>query len=219
MGKRAGNAPTLTISVARAAQHGGAKQIRAVRHEFDVEHVVDMSTIFVDHSPMARFPSENTTQRLRPLALDRDGRDRPAPWHQLATILDQRRPPTPFDLGGIRYPSRARDQRESGHHALRVSPPPFSARKTSRGRRFVVVALLPTSSSAAYDPHRTGYHPNLCPTIFAIAVGIDDQTPTAPSRGRCCPENIGIWRSLVAIGLTTISSVWKTPSTRIPRSR
>jgi len=40
---------------------------------------------------------------------------------------------------------------------------------------------------------------------------------TAPSPRMVLPENMSMWRSLVDIGLTTISSVWNTPSTTMPK--
>ena len=40
---------------------------------------------------------------------------------------------------------------------------------------------------------------------------------TEPSPRMVLPENIGMWRSLLDIGLTTISSVWNTPSTTMPK--
>src|SRR5229473_3312191 len=40
---------------------------------------------------------------------------------------------------------------------------------------------------------------------------------TAPSPRMVLPENISMCRSLVDIGLTTISSVWNTPSTTMPK--
>ena len=39
---------------------------------------------------------------------------------------------------------------------------------------------------------------------------------TEPSPRIVLPANKGIWRSLLDIGLTTISSVWKTASTTMP---
>ena len=40
---------------------------------------------------------------------------------------------------------------------------------------------------------------------------------TEPSPRMVLPENIAMWRSLLDIGLTTISSVWNTPSTTTPK--
>jgi hypothetical protein len=40
---------------------------------------------------------------------------------------------------------------------------------------------------------------------------------TAPSPRMVLPEIMSMWRNLVDIGLTTISSVWKTPSTTMPK--
>ncbi len=40
---------------------------------------------------------------------------------------------------------------------------------------------------------------------------------TAPSPRMVLPENMSMCRSLVDIGLTTISSVWNTPSTTMPK--
>ena len=40
---------------------------------------------------------------------------------------------------------------------------------------------------------------------------------TEPSPRMVLPENIAMWRSLLDIGLTTISSVWNTPSTTMPK--
>ena len=40
---------------------------------------------------------------------------------------------------------------------------------------------------------------------------------TEPSPRMVLPENMVMWRSLVDIGLTTISSVWNTPSTTMPK--
>ena len=40
---------------------------------------------------------------------------------------------------------------------------------------------------------------------------------TEPSPRMVLPENIVMWRSLVDTGLTTISSVWNTPSTTMPK--
>ena len=40
---------------------------------------------------------------------------------------------------------------------------------------------------------------------------------TEPSPRIVLPQNIGMWRSLLDIGFTTISSVWKTPSTTMPK--
>ena len=39
---------------------------------------------------------------------------------------------------------------------------------------------------------------------------------TEPSPRMVLPENMPMWRSLAAIGLTTISSVWNTLSTTMP---
>ena len=40
---------------------------------------------------------------------------------------------------------------------------------------------------------------------------------TEPSPRMVLPENIAMWRSLLDIGFTTISSVWNTPSTTMPK--
>ena len=40
---------------------------------------------------------------------------------------------------------------------------------------------------------------------------------TDPSPRMVLPENMVMWRSLLDIGLTTISSVWNTPSTTMPK--
>ncbi len=40
---------------------------------------------------------------------------------------------------------------------------------------------------------------------------------TEPSPRMVLPENMAMWRSLLDIGLTTISSVWNTPSTTMPK--
>ena len=42
---------------------------------------------------------------------------------------------------------------------------------------------------------------------------------TEPSPRMVLPENMAMWRSLLDIGLTTISSVWNTLSTTTPKVR
>ena len=53
--------------------------------------------------------------------------------------------------------------------------------------------------------------PIACAMPFGSMIMITD-----PSPRMVLPENIGMRRSLVDIGLTTISSVWNTASTTIP---
>ena len=60
--------------------------------------------------------------------------------------------------------------------------------------------------------------------LWAVMVPTDLAMPfgsmimiTEPSPKIVLPENMLMWRSRVDIGLTTISSVWKTPSTTMPK--
>ncbi len=54
------------------------------------------------------------------------------------------------------------------------------------------------------------------PSAFAMPLGSMIMI-TAPSPKMVLPENMSMCRSLVDIGLTTISSVWNTPSTTMPK--
>ena len=58
---------------------------------------------------------------------------------------------------------------------------------------------------------RTTEAPNVSAMPFGSMIMI-----TEPSPRMVLPEKAEMWRSLVAIGFTTISSVWNTPSTTMP---
>ena len=55
--------------------------------------------------------------------------------------------------------------------------------------------------------------PSACDTPFGSMIMI-----TEPSPKMVVPENTGMWRNFDDIGLMTISSVWKTPSTTTPNT-
>ncbi len=86
------------------------------------------------------------------------------------------------------------------------------ARNTSSEvvRSSAAADLAPSAAAAAIC--EVTVPPTACATPFGSMIMI-----TEPSPRMVLPENIAMWRSLLDIGLTTISSVWNTPSTTMPK--
>ncbi len=165
-----------------------------------------MSTISSTARPIARSPSEKTTSACAPSRLISIDGSAGTRGISLPRYWISGRPPThsilPASISSRRVTS------DSGT-ALRLRPP---LRKTRR-------VTVSCSSTCAVSP--VSSKPYCCstvpePTILATPFGSMIST-TAPSPRMVLPENSGMWRSFVDIGLTTISSVWKTPSTRMPK--
>ena len=70
--------------------------------------------------------------------------------------------------------------------------------------------------AAAFSSARSWAALPAAPSALAMPLGSMIMM-TAPSPRMVLPENMSMWRSFVDIGLTTISSVWNTPSTTMPK--
>ena len=104
--------------------------------------------------------------------------------------------------------SSRRVTRERGT-AFGSAPP---ARKTSIEMSFSWSPRLASASAAASLRASCRPVPTAETMPFGSMIMITD-----PSPRMVLPENIVMWRSFELIGLTTISSVWKTPSTTMPK--
>ena len=165
-----------------------------------------MSTISSTIRPMERPSSREHQQRLRAAALDAhvvvDRHQR----HELAAILHDRRDRwcVSMVLGSI---SSSRVTSDSGTA--------FGCGEPARNSSMDSTCRPPASRSttvSAIMPRGRRAGPIVCATPFGSTIMI-----TEPSPRMVLPQNIEMCRSLLDIGFTTISSVWNTASTTMPK--
>ena len=118
------------------------------------------------------------------------------------------RPPTHSILRGVDL-LEPRDERQRHRlEALAAAAEDQQRRRLAGSSGRLVRAAAPPSSNCVA--------PAAEPTIRATPFGSMIST-TAPSPRMVLPEKSWMCRSFEDIGFTTISSVWKTPSTRMPK--
>ncbi len=193
-----------------ALDHGGAENAGLLARDLDVERVLDDVDDLVDHERHAAHAVGEDEQRLRAVVLDLDAVVDADQRHQLAAILQQVAAVRELDLLGLDL-LEPRDERE--RHRLGIG----GAGAEDQQRRLVLdlwprlaaVGMLHAAAAPiAVEP------PTASATPFGSRIMI-----TEPSPRMVLPEKAEMWRSLVAIGFTTISSVWNTPSTTMPNMR
>ena len=167
-----------------------------------------MSTISSTTRPIERPPSENTSSGWAPSSLDarRSSLTRTSgiSWPRYCTMW------RPFESSILRASiSSSRVTSDSGTAlgCVRAGAEHQQRHRLSRSAR----AARP-APSARVDLRASTVAPTACATPFGSMIMI-----TEPSPRMVLPENIAMWRSLLDIGLTTISSVWNTPSTTMPK--
>ena len=128
--------------------------------------------------------------------------------HQLIAVLHEMPAVGAFDLAAIDF-LEARDQRQ--RHRFRL----LRAGAEHKERDDILVAVVVAARQLGIRcPRRRGAaRPSACATPFGSMIMI-----TEPSPRIVVPEKTGMWRSFDDIGLMTISSVWKTPSTTTPNT-
>ena len=162
-----------------------------------------MSTISSTTSPIERPPSENTSSGCVPsLAHARRRRSTGTSGISWPRYCTRWRPFESSILLAVDL-LQPRDERERHRLRLRRAGAEHQeANASSRRAR----PDRPRCRTATGDAAR-----RVCAMPFGSMIMI-----TEPSPRMVLPENIAMWRSLVDIGFTTISSVWNTPSTTMP---
>ena len=127
--------------------------------------------------------------------------------HQLAAVLHHVAAVRELDLGAVDL-FEARDERE--RHGLGLAASRRGTPAATRCRR--PLARRSVSASACAAMVEAAEAPTACDTPFGSTIRI-----TEPSPRMVLPEYMPMWRSLLAIGFTTISSVWNTTSTTRPK--
>ena len=127
--------------------------------------------------------------------------------HQLAAVLHHMAAVRKLDLAGVDLLEPS-DQRE--RHSLGLGR--AGAEHQQRGRVFVVGGVASLGGFSQRPPARRRRSPSDCATPFGSTIMI-----TEPSPRMVLPDNMGMWRSLLDSGFTTISSVWNTLSTTRPK--
>ena len=190
-----------------ALDDGGAEHAGIVAADLDVEPVLDDVDDLVDHQRHRAGAVGEHQQRLGALALHAHALVHADQRHQLAAVLHHVAAVRQFDLAGVDF-LEPRDQRQRHRLGLRRSRrgTPAATSSARRPRR----GWLSAASSASIC--EVTALPSDCAMPFGSMIMI-----TEPSPRMVLPENIAMWRSLLDIGFTTISSVWNTPSTTMPK--
>ena len=165
-----------------------------------------MSTISSTTSAIERAPSENTSSGCAPSPLTRTSSFMLHQRHQLVTVLHHVAAVRQFDLARVDL-LQPRDQRQRHRLELRRA----GAEHEQRGGLLCRCAGVALAASAAAICDVT-----VLPSARAMPFGSTIMI-TEPSPRMVLPENMAMWRSLLDIGLTTISSVWNTASTTTPK--
>ncbi len=167
-----------------------------------------MSTISSTTSPIERPSSENTSSGCAPSLLIRTSSlagTSGMSWPRYCTSG------RPLDISIVLASiSSSRVTSESGT-AFGCGEPARNTSSDSASASSVALLGVARRSSAACCAARRS------PIVWAMPFGSMIMI-TEPSPRMVLPQNIAMWRSLLDIGFTTISSVWKTPSTTMPNS-
>ena len=164
-----------------------------------------MSTISSTTSAMERPSSENTRSGCAPLLLMRTSSltgTSGMSWPRYCTT--GRSLEVSIVLGSI---SSSRVTSDSGT-AFGCGEPARNSSIDSTSPSSGRAVESPSPRRGASRPHPTSF----CAMPFGSMIMI-----TEPSPRMVLPQNIGMCRSLLDIGFTTISSVWKTASTTMPK--
>ena len=166
-----------------------------------------MSTISSTTSAIERAPSENTKSGWAPSPFTRTlsfMRTSGINWPRYCTIW------RPFDSSMVRASTSSSRVISDSGTALACDAP---ARNT---KSEVACSAGASRRSASAVCAAAIWLVTALPIACAMPLGSTIMI-TEPSPRMVLPENIAMWRSLLDIGLTTISSVWNTPSTTTPK--
>ncbi len=183
----------------------GAEDARHVAADLDIEPVLDdVDDLVHDQAHRAARVGEHQ-QRLRAFLAHAHVLADAHQRHQLPAILHEMTAVREFDLLAVDL-FQPRDQRE--RHGLRLLRAGAEHEQRNRLSR-------PGSACCGLLGRVRRLRRPAVPTVCAMPFGSMIMI-TEPSPRIVLPENIAMWRSLVDIGFTTISSVWNTPSTTMP---
>ncbi len=186
----------------RVAEHAGA----FARH-FDVEPILDDIDDLIDHEAHGAAAIGEHQDRLRAIPLEVGLRVDAQKRHELIAVLHQVSAVGNLDLAAIDFLEPG-DQRQ--RHRLGL----MRTGAEHQERDHIVARTPPRArrSSGLSSRVACAARPSICATPFGSTIMI-----TEPSPRIVVPENAAMWRSFDDIGLMTISSVWNTPSTTMPK--
>ena len=179
-----------------ALDDGGAEHAGIVAADLNVEAVLDDIDDLVDHQRHRAGAVREHQQRLRALALHAHALAHAHQRHQLAAVLHHVAAVRQLDLAGVDF-LEPRDQRQ--RHRLGLAG---AGAEHQQRRRLFVGARRAGMSAASAAICEVTVLPSACAMPFGSMIMI-----TEPSPRMVLPENIAMWRSLLDIGFTTISSV------------